>query len=142
MDHRIFATPGLRFFFRTVRAIPIAPEKESPETLQTAYDEISAALAAGELVGLFPEGRLTTDGEMSPFRAGITRILERDPVPVVPMALQGLWQSLFARNSDKLQHIAKLFPKVGLRIAPPVPPQEASPERLQELVGALRAGLR
>ena len=142
MDHRIYATPGLRFFFRTVRAIPIAPEKESPETLQAAYDEISAALAAGELVGVFPEGRLTTDGEMSPFRAGITRILARDPVPVVPMALQGLWQSLFARSRDKLRHIGRLFPKVGLRVAPPVLPQEATPERLQELVGALRAGLR
>jgi 1-acyl-sn-glycerol-3-phosphate acyltransferase len=58
----------------------------------------AAALAAGELVGIFPEGRITADGEMNPFRPGITRILERNPVPVVPLALRGLWGSFFSRK--------------------------------------------
>ena len=138
MDHRIFSIPGLSFFFRTARAIPIAPAKEDPVTLERAYDEIAAALEAGELVGLFPEGRLTSDGEMSEFRSGIASILERTPVPVIPMALSGLWQSLFARNRDKLRHVANLFPRIRFSVGVPVPASAATPESLQAAVLALR----
>ena len=103
MDHRIFAVPLLSFFFRTVRAIPIAPAREDARLLERAYNDIAGALADGELVGIFPEGRLTANGEMGDFRSGIRQALDRTPVPVVPMALSGLWQSLFARNPGKVQ---------------------------------------
>jgi 1-acyl-sn-glycerol-3-phosphate acyltransferase len=138
MDHNIFRVPLLSFFFRTVRAIPIAPAKEDAQALERAYDEVAQALAAGELVGIFPEGRLTSDGEMAEFRGGVARILARAPVPVVPMALSGLWQSLFARNRDKLRHAARLFPKVRLAVGEPVPAPAATPEALRAAVLALR----
>jgi 1-acyl-sn-glycerol-3-phosphate acyltransferase len=138
MDHRIYSLPLLNFFFRTVRAIPIAPAKENPEALERAYDGIARELAAGELVGVFPEGRLTADGEMGEFRGGIRRILDRTPVPVIPMALSGLWQSLFARNRDKLSHIGRLFPNIGLSVGEAVAPAQATPETLQSTVLALR----
>jgi len=128
----------LSFFFRTARAIPIAPAKEDPELLERAYERIAAELSAGELVGLFPEGRLTSDGEMSEFRGGVMRILEKTPVPVVPMALSGLWQSLFARNRDKLRHVMRLFPKIRLAVGEPLAPQQVSPQGLQASVLALR----
>jgi len=142
MDHRIFDLPLINFFCRTVRAIPIAPAKEDPAALERAYDAVAQALAEGELVGLFPEGRLTRDGEMGEFRGGIRRIVERTPVPVIPMALSGLWQSLFARNRDKFAHLAQLFPKVGLTVGAPVAPQAASPESLHAAVSALRGDSR
>jgi 1-acyl-sn-glycerol-3-phosphate acyltransferase len=138
MDHAIFRVPLLSFFFRTVRAIPIAPAKEDTQALERAYDEIARALEAGELVGIFPEGRLTSDGEMAEFRGGVARILARTPVPVVPMALSGLWQSLFARNRDKPRHAARLFPKVRLAVGEPVPAPAATPETLRAAVLALR----
>ncbi len=138
MDYRIFKVPLLSFFFRTVRAIPIAPAKEDPQTLERAYDEIAKALAADELVGLFPEGRLTSDGEMAEFRGGIRRILERSAVPVVPMALSGLWQSLFARNRDKLRHLGRLFPRVRLAVGDALEPARATPEDLHAAVLRLR----
>ena len=138
MDHRIFRVPGLSFFFRTVRAIPIAPAKEDAELLERAYADIVQALDAGELVGLFPEGRLTTDGEMALFRGGVMRVLERRPVPVVPMALSGLWQSLFARNRDKLRHAARLFPRIRLAIGEALSPAGLTPERMRDEVLALR----
>ena len=139
MDHRIYRMPLLYFFFRTVRAIPIASAKEDPEALQKAYDAIAEALAAGELVGLFPEGRLTADGEMAEFRAGIAQIVERTPVPVVPMALSGLWDSVFARNPQRLRHVTRLlFAKIGLDIGAPVGPAAATPEHLHSLVLQLR----
>jgi 1-acyl-sn-glycerol-3-phosphate acyltransferase len=142
MDHRIYALPLVSFFCRTVRAIPIAPAKEDVGALDRAYETIAQALAEGELVGLFPEGRLTSDGEMREFRGGILRILGRTPVPVIPMALSGLWQSLFARNRDKFAHIGQLFPKIGLTVGAPIAPQAVSPEALHAAVSALRGDWR
>ena len=138
MDHRIFKLPLLSFFFGTAKAIPIAPAKEDPEILEQAYRRIADELAAGELVGIFPEGRLTSDGEMGEFRGGIMRVLERSPVPVVPMALSGLWQSLFARNRDKLRHIARLFPRIRLAVGEPLVPEGVTPRRLHAAVAELR----
>jgi 1-acyl-sn-glycerol-3-phosphate acyltransferase len=139
MDHRIFRIPFLSFFFRTVRAIPIAPAKEDPEGLQQAYDAIAAALEAGDLVGLFPEGRLTADGEMAPFRPGIAQIVARTPVPVIPMALSGLWESVFARNPERLRNAGKLlYKKISLAVGDPVSPGAATPEHLHDVVLDLR----
>jgi len=135
MDHRIFATPLLSFFFRTVRAIPIAPAREDPTALEQAYERIAQALANGELVGIFPEGRLTSDGEMGQFRPGVRLVLDRTPVPVVPMALSGLWASIFTRNRDK---IARLFPRIRLAVGEPLEPVAAVPERLHDIVLAMR----
>jgi 1-acyl-sn-glycerol-3-phosphate acyltransferase len=138
MDHRIFNVPLLRFFFRIAKAIPIAPAKENPEMLERAYDAIARELADGQIVGIFPEGKLTSTGEMNEFRGGIVRILEKSPVPVIPMALSGLWQSLFARNRDKLRHAAKLFPKIRLAVGEPLPPAAVTPQLLQAAVLELR----
>lgn len=102
MYYRIFNVPGLRWIFRTARAIPIAGEREDPALMQRAFEEIDAALANGEVVGIFPEGRLTADGSIAPFRPGVERILARRPVPVVPMALRGMWASMWSRRDGRL----------------------------------------
>src|SRR5262249_40946815 len=98
MDHRIFRVPILNFVFRTSRCIPIAPARENAALLEAAYEEIARALRNGELVCIFPEGRITDTGELYPFRGGISRIVESTPVPVVPLALRGLWGSFFSRK--------------------------------------------
>jgi 1-acyl-sn-glycerol-3-phosphate acyltransferase len=138
MDHHIFRMPLLHFFFRTLRAIPIAPAKEDPAMLERAYARIGEELAAGELVGLFPEGKLTSDGNMDEFRGGIMKALQKAPVPVVPMALSGLWRSLFARNRDKLRHLRRLFPRIRLAVGAPVPAAAVTPEALRAAVAELR----
>ena len=138
MDHRIFKVPFLSFFFRTARAVPIAPAREDPALLEQAYARIAKELEAGELVGLFPEGQLTSDGEMNAFRGGIMRILGATPVPVVPMALSGLWRSLFARNRDKFRHLTRLFPRIRLAVGEPLAAHQVSPEGLHASVLALR----
>ena len=93
MYYRIFNIPVMSWIFRTAKAIPIAGAKEDPELMRRAFEEIDAALAAGEIVGIFPEGALTKDGEIAAFKSGVEKILERRPVPVVPMALKGMWSS-------------------------------------------------
>ena len=141
MDHRIFRTPVINFVFRPMRAIPIAPAKEDPAMMEAAFEEVARALAAGEVVGIFPEGRITDTGEFYPFRSGIQRIVGQTPVPVVPLALRGLWGSFFSRKDGPAmtQPLRRgLFSKIGLVAGTPVAPQEATPEHLQMLVAGLR----
>jgi 1-acyl-sn-glycerol-3-phosphate acyltransferase len=136
MYYAIFNVPVLRFIFRSMKAIPIAGAKEAPQVLEQAYEEIAAALADGQLVCIFPEGQLTHDGEIGPFRPGVRRILDRTPVPVVPMALSGLWRSIFSRNRDKWK-VATLFPSVGLVVGSALDPAAATPEALHGVVRSL-----
>jgi 1-acyl-sn-glycerol-3-phosphate acyltransferase len=102
MHHGIFRVPVLNFVFRAARAIPIAGGREAPGLMARAFDAIDAALAEGELVCIFPEGGLTPDGEIAPFRPGVEKILARRPVPVIPLALRGLWRSMWSRRDSKL----------------------------------------
>ena len=53
--------------------------------MERAFELVSEALRDGQLVCIFPEGRITDNGELYPFRPGLTRVLERDPVPVIPV---------------------------------------------------------
>ena len=141
MDHHIFRWPILSFVFRTSRAIPIAPAREDPAMMEKAFDTVAEALAAGELVGLFPEGRITDTGEMKPFRPGIKRIIERSPVPVVPMALRGLWGSTFSRkDGPALRKPLRrgLFNRIVLVVGAPVAPDALRVDALQNTVAALR----
>jgi len=142
MDYRIFRIPVLSFIFRHCGAIPIASAKEDPAMMEKAFAEVSTALQNGELIGIFPEGGITPDGELQPFRPGISRILAANPVPVVPLALSGLWGSYFSRIDGKAMKTPfrrGLFSPIVLRAGKPVAAAAATPQRLRELVLALRS---
>ena len=98
MHRNIYRLPVLNFIFRTGRTIPILSENEDREVFEAAFRDIREGLADGDLFCIFPEGKLTTDGEVDRFRKGIERIVGETPVPVVPMALRGLWGSYFSRE--------------------------------------------
>lgn len=144
MDHRIFKVPLLSFIFRTMRAIPIAPGKEDATLKERAFAEAANALKAGEIVCIFPEGKITDTGEMNPFRPGLQRILEQAPAPVVPMALRGLWGSFFSRSyqGKATRKLRGLFSRVALVAGPPLAPDQVSLELLQQRVFALRGDSR
>lgn len=141
MDHKIFKTPLLGFIFRTGKAIPIAPVKEDPWLTEKAFVDIAHALHDGELVCIFPEGKLTSTGEMNEFRGGIAKIVARSKVPVIPMALRGLWGSVFSRDRSNVfeRSFARGWrSRLALAVGRPVPPQDATPENLYEQVLELR----
>ena len=145
MDHRIFRLPVLNFVFRTAGAIPIAPAKEDAALKEAAFREVAQALRRGQLVGIFPEGRITDSGELNPFRGGIGRILEETPVPVVPVALRGLWGSFFSRRHGAAMSrpwTMRPFARIGLAAGDPLPAAAATPEALQVRVLALRGDWR
>jgi 1-acyl-sn-glycerol-3-phosphate acyltransferase len=142
MDHRIAATPGVSALFKQVKAIPIAPEKEDKALMEAAFQRIAQELREGEVVCIFPEGRLTKTGEMEGFRGGIERIIKETPVPVVPMALEGLWGSMFSRmpKAEKKQQKRGLRPKLTLTIGDALPSAAASAQNLEQRVRALMSG--
>lgn len=140
MYHRIFHIPILSFIFRTGKAIPIAPKKEDPAMLETAYEAIDTALANGEVVCIFPEGALSADGEIQDFKPGVERIVARRPVPVVPLALQGLWGSWFSRHRGRafFKLPRGVFSKIGLVAGDAQPGETVTAPDLQQLVQSLR----
>ena len=150
MDHRIFRMPVLGWLFRLAKAIPVAPRAEDPAAYETAFEAAAKVLRDGDLLAIFPEGGLTQDGELQPFKGGIMKILknaERDglQVPVVPMALTNLWGSFFSRAElVNGQHVAMarpfrrgMFSRVGLNAGVALASAEVSPEVLQMRVEAL-----
>lgn len=141
MDHQIFKTPALNRIFRDIKVIPIASAKSDPAVLEAAFRSISEELAAGELVCIFPEGGLTRTGEFQPFREGAVRIVAANPVPVIPMALQGMWHSVFSRQYKSvwaaLAHV-RLFKRVGFAVGQPLAPEQVTVERLAADVARLR----
>ncbi len=140
MYHKIFQVPVLSWFFRTVKAIPIAPQKENPTLLAKAMDDIAQELDEGHLVCVFPEGGLSADGEIAAFRSGVERMLQRRPVPVVQMALSGLWGSFFsrARGAAMSSLPRRFWSRIELAVAPPMPPEQVTAEGLRSVVAGLR----
>jgi len=139
MYYKIFRIPVLNFIFRTGKAIPIASRTEHPEILDQAYRRIHGVLDSGDVLGIFPEGGITKDGDIQPFKAGIDKIISEKPVAVVPVALCNLWGSLFSRRDPLLKRRPyKLWAKIELRIGTPIPPQEVTAARLQQEVQRLR----
>jgi 1-acyl-sn-glycerol-3-phosphate acyltransferase len=141
MDYRIFATPVLSWLFRTVRAIPIAPAKEDAQMMERAFADADRALKAGEIVVIFPEGSISRSGELERFRPGVTRLLQDNPVPVIPMALSGLWGSFFSRkDGPAMSKFSRFIPfrKIRLSVGEAVAPEAAAPEYLQARVLELR----
>ncbi|MDN7141004.1 MFS transporter [Pseudomonas sp. JQ170] len=141
MYYKIFQLPVLNFIFRTAGAIPIAGRQEDGEIYEQAFKRIAACLAEGELVCIFPEGKLTSDGEIDEFKGGVSRIIEQTPVPVIPLALQGLWGSFFSRDPAKGM-FRRLWSRVTLVAGAAVPVDAAQPALLRERVSQLRGELR
>jgi 1-acyl-sn-glycerol-3-phosphate acyltransferase len=139
MYYKIYKIPVLNFIFRTGKAIPIAGRTEDPEILENAYRRMHTVLEIGDVLGIFPEGKITSDGEINEFKPGIDKVIAQQPVPVVPIALCKLWGSLFSRR-DPLhkRRPYKLWSRIELRIGKAIPPEEVSAQRLQQEVQKLR----
>jgi 1-acyl-sn-glycerol-3-phosphate acyltransferase len=144
MDHRIFKVPVLGWLFKLGKAIPIAPRGEDPAAYEAAFTAADAVLAEGDLLGIFPEGGITVDGTLQPFKGGIMKILERRQVPVVPVALVNLWGSFFSRAEGGRALVKPfrrgLFSRVSVVAAPALAPAAVTPEALHaEVAGLLRS---
>ena len=141
MDHRIFATPVLGRLFKLGKAIPIAPQREDPAAYERAFAQARRVLDDGDLLAIFPEGGITKDGTLGEFKGGVMKVLQTNPVPVVPLALKNLWGSYFSRIEGGAAMARPfrrgLFSEVGLVAGPALQPAEVSPVLLREKVAGL-----
>lgn len=141
MDRPIYESPWLNWLFRLVGAIPVESDRRDPGNVRRALGEVSRALRNGDVVMLFPEGRLTSTGEINTFRRGLDLILAKDPVPVVPAAMSGLWGSWTSHCHGKaLAHVPRRCrARVALYFGEPMQPGEATRQVLEARVRALKA---
>jgi 1-acyl-sn-glycerol-3-phosphate acyltransferase len=142
MDHRIFKTPLLGAMFRLAKAIPIAPRSEDAATYERAFAAASQVLREGELLCIFPEGGITRDGTLQAFKGGVLKVLEADPVPVIPLALKNLWGSFFSRAEGRAMSKPfrrGLWSRVEVNVGEPIPAQEAQQLGAEGLRGRVAA---
>lgn len=140
MYHKIYKMPIMHFIFKTAKAIPIAGRREDEAMYHRAFEQMHEAIRNGELLCLFPEGQITHDGEMNDFRPGIMQLIEKTPAPVIPVALRGLWGSLFSRKGGRalLKMPKRMFANIGLVVGEPIPPEQVTLAGLQSAVEKLR----
>jgi 1-acyl-sn-glycerol-3-phosphate acyltransferase len=143
MDHAFAKGLITRYLLKQAKVILIAPLRENPQLLRQAFDQAAQELRDGELVCIFPEGKITKDGKINPFKPGVEKIVRDTPVPVIPMALWGLWGSFFSREGGRaiMKRPKRFWSRVGIRIGEAVPAENASAELLYQRVAELRGGL-
>jgi 1-acyl-sn-glycerol-3-phosphate acyltransferase len=141
MDHRIFQVPVLGWIFRLAKAIPIAPRKDDERAYEAAFDAAVKVLREGDLLAIFPEGGITRDGQLQEFKGGVMKILERQPAPVIPMALTNLWGSFFSRIEQGGAMVRPfrrgMFSRVGLNVGEPIAPGQVQLPVLRDRVAQL-----
>ena len=140
MWYGIYELPVVGVLFRCLKAIPIGNRRERPELVDQAFDSIAEQLEAGRLVVIFPEGGITRDGEINKFQPGIDRIIKRTPVPVIPLALRGVWGTWASRKRGRaLKGLPSSFMKrLTLIAGDPVAPEDASRVVMYDKVSQLR----
>ncbi len=136
----IYDIPVLNFIFRTGKAIPIISQHVDQEAYEAAFDEIAAGLEKGDLLCIFPEGKLTLDGNINEFKTGVEKIISRTPVQVMPLALKGLWGSFFShRDGQAFTTLPRRFwSRMTIVAGEAIAPERVSASDLQQQVELLR----
>lgn len=140
MYEPFYRMPVMNWLFRGMKSIPINTKKADEVVFTNAFNEIAECLEKGRLVVLFPEGGITRDGEIAKFQPGIDQILKRTPVPVVPIALRGVWGTWFSRHKGSAMKglPTSWMRRISVISGESVPPEEANRLSMHEKVIALR----
>lgn len=95
MYRDFYAVPGIGLFSRLMGAIPVSSEDSLGEK-RASMERAAELLRAGELVCIFAEGSISRSGGLMGFRRGLERIARASGAPIVPLALDGVWGSVFS----------------------------------------------
>ncbi|MEC7940724.1 MAG: MFS transporter [Pseudomonadota bacterium] len=142
MEEDYAKLPPLRRFLKRAGVIPISSTNR--RSIRNAFNEVEQALHEGHIVCIFPEGKLTSDGEVAEFMRGMELIIRRSPVPVIPMALKGLWGSYFSRYKGRACKglPTRFWTKLEIEAGELISPTDASCETLRQTVSDLRGSQR
>ena len=120
MQSSSFKTPLIGSFARLMYAIPIASE-DTAEAKAVSLRLAAERARSGALVCIFPEGGIARHGTLLPFKRGMERIAREAGVPIVPIALDRVWGSIFSFSGGRA------FWKVPERLPYPIDVGIAAP---------------
>ncbi|HTQ51072.1 MAG TPA: AMP-binding protein, partial [Candidatus Acidoferrales bacterium] len=132
-----YELPYMKPLAKILGVIPISSEqhpREMIKSLQTA----SEAIRNGEVVCIFAEGQITRIGHLLPFRRGFERIMKDVDAPIIPVAMDGVWGSIFSFHQGRfLWKLPRRFPyPVTINYGKPLPPT-TTPFQVRSAVQAL-----
>jgi acyl-[acyl-carrier-protein]-phospholipid O-acyltransferase/long-chain-fatty-acid--[acyl-carrier-protein] ligase len=141
VEKSYYALPWLNPFMRALGLIPIS-SAQGPRELIRSLRAAGDAVRAGEVVCIFAEGQITRTGELLEFRRGFERIMKNTDAPIVPVALVGVWGSIFSFEGGKFfwkwpKHAP--YP-VTVRYGRPLPP-DTTPDKVRAAVAELLGNL-
>jgi acyl-[acyl-carrier-protein]-phospholipid O-acyltransferase/long-chain-fatty-acid--[acyl-carrier-protein] ligase len=109
-------------FFKLTNCIPIHTS-DGPRALAKSLKEARAVMEAGAIVGIFPEGELTTNGNLMKFNKGFEKIAKNSGCPIIPAHIGNIWGSIFSfKNGKPGLRKPEQFPRpVSVRFGKPLP---------------------
>lgn len=108
--------------FRAFGTLPVR-DGRSRATIATAC----RTLDEGQVLGIFPEGRISPDGRIQPLHSGVARIAARSGVPVMPAGIRGGFESL--PRSRRIPRPVRVSVHIARPVVYPDSPRESIPPR-------------
>lgn len=103
MHYSFYNIPIIKYLLKDAKVIPIASEKENAKILEKSFLSINESLKNNEILCIFPEGKISYDGQLNSFKQGITKIAMNNPdVDIVPLAIKGMYGSSFSRKDKSI----------------------------------------
>src|SRR6266850_1872588 len=132
-----YELPWIKPFARMLGVIPISSEQR-PRDMLKSLQAASDAIKNGEVVCIFAEGQITRIGQMMPFRRGFERIMKDVEAPIIPVALDGVWGSIFSFQKGRfLWKLPRQIPyPVTVNFGKPMP-HTATPFEVRQAVQEL-----
>jgi 1-acyl-sn-glycerol-3-phosphate acyltransferase len=85
----LFKSRALSWIMRSLNTAAVDQEGFAREGLKTVLDQFQA----GRAVLIFPEGERCLDGQMHPFKPGVTLLIKKGKIPIVPVGIAGAWDA-------------------------------------------------
>ncbi|QDV68366.1 Bifunctional protein Aas [Rosistilla carotiformis] len=114
-----------KFMFALGKVFGSIMMTSSPKSIARALKAGRDGLNQGKVIGLFPEGGISRNGQLQAFRPGMEKILKGTEAPIVPVYLDGMWGSIFSNSGGRfLRKMPQLTRRtLTLYIGKPLPTQ-------------------